>query len=174
MNNKEKFEQIKNQFIHSIPVDVVGLANALGIEVYKDDFDNKQMSGYIAKEEDGYFICVNKKHPATRQQFTIAHEIGHFVLHQHLLENNSLLPTFYKIGNGIINSALPRCEQYYSHEYRKTETEANSFAASLLMPEVEFIAAANDCDNLNDLANKFKVSVGAASIRANNLEIEIF
>lgn len=172
-SNQELFDSIKDKYIHSIPVDVVGLANELGIEVYEEKFDSETMSGYISKDDNGYFISVNEKHPATRKQFTIAHEIGHFVLHQDLLESDSLLPTYYKVGTGI-NVALPRCNEINSDEYRKKETEANRFAADLLMPEKEFINAANYCEDLNDLATNFKVSVGAASIRANTLGIEIF
>lgn len=171
LSNLEKFNQIKERFIHSIPVDVVGVANTLGIEVYEEKFDNDKMSGYISQDENGYFISVNQNHAATRQQFTIAHEIGHFVLHQHLLENQNIPPTFYKSGEGII---IPRTEDYISPDYRKNEAEANKFAAELLMPRDEFILAANTCDDLNELARNFKVSVGAASIRASNLGIEIF
>ena len=130
--NLEKFEAIKDKYIHSIPVDVIGLANALGIEVYEEEFDNNAVSGYISKDDNGYFICVNKMHPATRKQFTIAHEIGHFVLHQDLLENDTLLPTFYKLGDGINHgNVLLRTSNINSLEYRKNETAANQFAAEL-------------------------------------------
>jgi len=61
-----------------------------------------------------------------------------------------------------------------SPEYRRLESEANRFAADLLMPQAEFIQKANECEDLTELAKAFKVSVGAASIRANNLGIEIF
>ena len=170
---KDNFNAIKEKYIHSIPVNVIGLANELGVEVYSMDIKDNDLSGFISKDENGYFICVNENHPATRQQFTIAHEIGHLVLHQNLVDNDELLPTTYKLGVGI-KTGLARSNSFMSSEYRKTETEANKFAAELLMPTEEFIKAANECDDLNELANRFNVSVGAASIRANTLEIEIF
>lgn len=171
VSNKIKYEEICHNFINSIPVDVIGLAEELGIEVYDTDLEN-DISGYISKDENGIYICVNKSHPATRQQFTIAHEIGHFVLHQECLEAGNLAPTFYKSGNGII---MPRAEiNIQSPTYNKMETEANKFAANLLMPEQEFIKKANESDDLVELARYFKVSVGAASIRANALGIEIY
>lgn len=169
--NIQEFNEIKENFIHSIPVDIIGLANALGIIVYETKMDDS-LSGYISKDEDGYYICVNDKHAATRQQFTIAHEIGHFILHKDVLDSGNLLPTMYKVGDGI-TPALPRAD--YTHAlYRAMETEANKFAAELLMPKDEFIKKANECEDLIELALAFKVSVGAASIRAGNLGIEIF
>lgn len=168
----KSFEEIKEKYIHKIPIDIIGLANELGIIVYEIKIDNDKLSGYISKDDEGYYICVNKDHPATRQQFTIAHEIGHFVLHREVLDSGNLLPTMYKIGDGI-TPALARAD-FNSPIYRKMETEANKFAAELLMPEEEFIQKANECNDLVELALAFKVSVGAASIRANNLGIEIF
>lgn len=170
----EEYKSIINKYTKTIPVDVVGLANAVNIDVYKTKFENQKISGYISKDESGYFICVNDDHAATRQQFTIAHELGHYFLHKHLLDKNQMLPTFYKNGTGIENNAILRSEYDISADYKRIEKEANSFAANLLMPQEQFIKEANLCDDLTELANKFKVSVGAASIRANNLGIEIF
>ncbi len=167
-----EFNKIKENYIHSVPVNIVGLANALGIPVYGVDMDNNNLSGYISKDDEGYYICVNKNHPATRQQFTIAHEIGHFILHKDVLDSGNLLPTMYKVGDGI-TPALARAD-YTNPLYRSMETEANKFAAELLMPKDEFIQKANECEDLVELALSFKVSVGAASIRANNLGIEIY
>lgn len=170
--DKKEFDKIKEDFIHSVPVNVIGLANALGIIVYKIKMDNEKVSGYISKDDEGYYICVNKGHPATRQQFTIAHEIGHFILHKDILDSGNLPPTMYKIGDGI-TPALARAD-YNIPSYRAMETEANKFAADLLMPKEEFIKKANECEDLIELALAFKVSVGAASIRASNLGIELF
>lgn len=170
--DKVEFDKMKEKYIHEIPVNVIGLANELGITVYETDIKNDKVSGYISKDNDGYYICVNKKHAATRQLFTIAHEIGHYILHKDVLDTGNLLPTMYKVGNGI-TPALARAD-YNSAEYRAMETEANRFAASLLMPREEFIRKADECEDLVELALAFKVSVGAASIRANNLGIEIY
>lgn len=176
MTNRDKFEVIKDRYIHAVPVDVIGIAEELGIDVYESDFDNNKVSGYISKDDEGNpYICVNKNHSATRQSFTIAHEIGHFVLHEHILDNKSIVPSFYKLGEGINNCVMQRSElDVNSEEYRKNEIQANQFAADLLMPRDEFIKQANLCDSIQELASVFKVSVGAASIRANNLGIEIY
>ena len=176
LTNKDKYESIKNKYLSNIPVDVIALAEELGIDVYEVFFDNDNVSGYISTEDNKPFICVNKRHPSTRQYFTIAHEIGHFVLHQDILDNNITVPTYYKTGEGINNCVMARSSIEFTNsiEYKRNETQANQFAANLLMPKDEFIKQANLCDNLIDLAQIFKVSVGAASIRANSLGIEFF
>ena len=171
MIDKNKFNQIKEKYTKTYPLDVIGLANELGIAVYSTKIENDKVSGYISKDGEGYYICVNKKHPATRQHFTIAHEIGHYLLHKKILDAGGILPTTYKIGDGI-NPCMPRANQA-NPEYKKMEIEANRFAAELLMPKAEFIKKANECEDLVELARAFKVSVGAASIRANSLGIEI-
>src|SRR5664279_4874472 len=73
-------------------VDVVSLANALGLEVYPVELPDAE-SGYIEHltNTDDSYIVVNKNHPSTRQRFTVAHEIGHFFEHKtELLENGRL------------------------------------------------------------------------------------
>ena len=56
------------------------------------------------------------------QRFTIAHEIGHYILHQAYMNDNE--PLYYQ--------NLPK------NEHRKLETQANMFAARLLMPATAY------------------------------------
>jgi len=60
--------------------------------------------------------------PLTRQRFTVAHEIGHYVLHQHLEDE-----IFYRLQADTFGDGL-------QEENKLREAEANAFAASLLMP----------------------------------------
>lgn len=86
-----------------------------------------------------------------RDRFTIAHELGHYFLHY--LEPRIQGPR--RFGRGQRNA---------------TETQANYFAASLLMPEAKFkeafIRFAGD-DWL--IADAFGVSPRAADVRAQTL-----
>ncbi|MFT4968131.1 MAG: Zn-dependent peptidase ImmA (M78 family), partial [Candidatus Deianiraeaceae bacterium] len=74
----------------------------------------------------GYFddsqktIFINEKYSATRNLFTIAHEIGHFILHT---GSNNRFDEYHK----------------YTDAERKREYEANAFAGKLLMPENKFV-----------------------------------
>lgn len=135
------------------PVDVLAIAQKLKINVY-EAIDNENLSGKIVKDdryggESGYAIFVNSKHSKTRQRFTIAHEIAHYILHRDA------------IGDGIVDDGL-----YRSGLSNRQETEANKLAAEILMPW-HLINGVMDKNikNIQDLATIFNVSESAMSIR---------
>ncbi len=141
---------ILRKFHTKAPIPVIAIANELGIKVYRtSDFDDR-ISGLIQKDElhggeSGYAIYTNAHHPPTRRRFTIAHEIGHWEL----------------IGDGITDDGL-----YRSRLRGGFESEANRFAANLLMPRKlvwEFVE--QGVDTVEELAEKFNVSKSAMSIR---------
>jgi Zn-dependent peptidase ImmA (M78 family) len=102
-------------------------------------------------------------------EFTIAHEIGHYVLH--LVEphgSQQELP----LGDDIDTSLYHRQGRNAATERR--EFQANKFAACLLMPRHLLRAAISDrdiCDwdSLRQLARRFKVSLTALRIRLEDL-----
>ena len=115
-----------NRFRRTAPVDVETLSQALGVPVHYAFLD-PDISGMLEKIGDDKFkITVNAQHPKTRQRFTIAHELGHYMLHRRL------------IGNGIDETRAYRSA--VAGVYRNTaigpvqETEANKFAVNVLMP----------------------------------------
>ncbi len=65
-------------------------------------------------------ILVNKGISQSRQKFTLAHELGHVIIPWHV---------------GTIVSHL-ELKAYAQDEYRQMESEANRFAAELLIPTV--------------------------------------
>ncbi len=62
-------------------------------------------------------ILINSDSPETRRKFTLAHELGHIIIPWH---------------TGTIVSHLDKIET--NEEYRRMESEANQFAAELLLP----------------------------------------
>lgn len=148
-----------NHFRRNVPVDVEGLAFALGVPVHYSDLPD-HISGMIEPHPLGGFqIFVNRKHPTTRQRFTIAHELGHYINHANL------------IGSGVGDDRAYRSAD--TGRYKNTvigpkqETEANRFAATLLMP-LETIHAIQLREGINDpsvLAKRFEVSDHAMHIR---------
>jgi predicted transcriptional regulator len=85
----------------------------------------------------------------SRDQFTMAHEIGHYLLHSRAGEKRIWMR---RAGTG------------------RLEWEANWFAGSFLMPEEEFRASAADADwDPLSLAVRFNVSVDAANVRVRYL-----
>ena len=127
-------------FVHSsyLPDDISGMIEPTGTGTHK--------------------ITVNQEHPFTRQRFTIAHELGHFLLHERL------------IGSGIDDDRAYRSSsagRYYNTDIGpKEETGANKIAATILMP-IELVNArrAEGIVGVGQLAEEFGVSKHAMSIR---------
>jgi Zn-dependent peptidase ImmA (M78 family) len=75
--------------------------------------------------------------------------LSHFLLHRNY------------ISNGVLDDVLYRSE----HLNGAQETEANRFAADILMPYSLLQSAAGSALNVDDLAKTFEVSPQAMSIR---------
>ncbi|WP_421980928.1 ImmA/IrrE family metallo-endopeptidase [Roseibium sp.] len=91
-----------------------------------------------------------------RVNFTIAHELGHYLLHRK------------KYPQGF--QCRPEDMVRWDSEYNRVEAEANRFAAGLLMPLDDFRAQlpANqktDLDMLCGCADRYEVSLTAAILR---------
>lgn len=136
------------------PVKVVALAKALGARVWKTDGWDEGFSGAIRKDPerggtDGYAVFVNAHHPIERRRFTIAHEIGHLVLHREL------------IGDGIADDAL-----YHSGLDSLSEQLANNVAIDVLMPWTAVDQKMKEgIKSIGELAKFFKVTKSVVSIR---------
>ena len=125
------------------------------------------LSGVI--EFDGirneFTIFVNTDKLETRQYFTIAHELGHYFLHQSVIKKEKII---IDSENSSENRALFRLDVY---EYTKIETEANNFAASLIMPTDLVKKAWKIFENVQECAKVFNVSASAMSIRLEKLNL---
>lgn len=138
--------------VYQPPVNPVEIAGLLGVRVSFVAFpgENDQVAGLFDFKRDR--ILVNENEPGVRQTFTIAHELGHKVLHQDWAASDA-----YKV--------LWRDPSRQSKDRR--ETEANVFAANLLMPR-QFV---DDYRNLSPftIAKVFAVSEQMATFRIQNL-----
>lgn len=92
---------------------------------------------------------MNQKHHLNRQRFTIAHELGHYFLHQD------------KLSNGIIDE-LNREDGVNN----QIEFDANEFGANLLMPELIFRQYWEENYSVKNMADNFSVSESAIITRA--------
>ncbi|WP_437412420.1 ImmA/IrrE family metallo-endopeptidase [Sinorhizobium meliloti] len=116
-------------------------------------------SGSIRIEQDGSFEIALAAHTGSdRDRFTIAHELGHYVLHY-------LLPNQNGKHTGPIEA-----KRYGSG---RVEWEANWFAAGFLMPAEEFKKAWHDYGgSISALAEVFGVSTEAARVRCETLNLK--
>ena len=106
-------------------------------------------SGYFRNVNGKWIIGVNKLHHKNRKRYTLAHELGHYILHK---EKNI----------DIVDTTFFRNNETDSIEYM-----ANEFAAKLLMPEdkVRYFVDVQKVKNIGELAAKFEVSASAMKYR---------
>src|SRR5829696_3397313 len=142
------------------PVPVDKLVKKVGINLKHGDLGD--VSGLLVRYAAGATIGVNDVHSKERQRFTIAHEFGHYLLHQGIAAHYD--------RNYRINLRSHVSSQATDVE----EIEANFFAASLLMPrafldEDKAIDALDDDVGVAALAKRYNVSRHAMSLRLANV-----
>ena len=122
------------------------------VEIIGDAFE-----GVLARDPDDHAvwgIAYNGKARGERQRFTIAHELGHFILHRS--QKQSFNCDSQSVHTGIDG-------------LRQIEREADEFASNLLMPGDllrEWISNQRiDLHVLSAIAKRFQVSFEALCIR---------
>jgi Zn-dependent peptidase ImmA (M78 family) len=126
-----------------LPVPVERIAeDFLGLAIERRELE---VSGMLFPAERR--ILVNSSEPETRQRFTIAHELGHWIC---------------QCRDGAAQAIYCRADEIgVGREARALEREANIFAANLMMPESAVRAAGGE--------NRFAVSDEALAWRLYNL-----
>lgn len=151
-------------------IDVKKIAELLGVSVIPYDFGD-EMSGVLVLKNDKGTIGFNKDHSITRQRFTIAHELGHYILHRK--NHNDVF-----VDRDFIIMYRRNCK--YSESELLQEQEANAFAAAILMPEPlieqelknnNYYSTLSELELIEKLARTFKVSAPAMTFRLNNLHV---
>lgn len=102
--------------------------------------------------ENYYCILIDKDNNSYyRQQFSLAHELGHWALH-----------------SGKINP-----QELDSVDYRRIENQANEFASNFLLPATKFqediLGNVTNLDYYITLKRKWNVSIASMIYRANDL-----
>ena len=152
------------------PVPVKRLTAQCGAILRFEPFDG-DISGIVSEQTNGLSIIgVNSTQSSTRQRFTIAHEIGHLLLHKgediHIDEKP------------LSKLLISRRDDISSLAIDDREIEANQFAAELLMPEEFIHQSVGDLDPetsvdeaIESLSRLFQVSPIAITYRLTNLGI---
>jgi len=154
---------LRDEEISEPPVPVDQVARHLGLHVRHVPFEG-EISGSIIRRGEDVLVGVNSVHHENRQRFTLAHEIGHFLLHK---------------GDRVILDRSFRVNLRDTNENNiedPEEVEANLFAAELLMPEKFLVDSLRnkkidieEDDMIETLANNYKVSPQAMTYRLVNL-----
>jgi len=135
---------LKNNAIAYPPVSPREIAESYGIEVIEVEFDKgaKDVAGFFDFEESA--IYLNMADPYSRKTFTIAHELGHHLLHQEHFDRHR-------------NEYVVLMRRPVQSAKEPLEKEANAFAANLLVPR-KFLDKYVGYASVTDLANIFAVS----------------
>lgn len=127
------------------PVDVERIALGLGVRIHRRRLPSN--SGMVDSRSEPVVITVNEADALVRQRFTLAHELGHLLLHP---------------------ERIALRDHGFSGDAR--EVEANRFAADILMPLWMLDEAAEAYGARVDvLASVFQVSEAAMRIRLRKL-----
>lgn len=127
--------------------DVISALNLSLIHATREPFTGE--AGLVPMG-DSHAIVLRGPSGERRRRFTIAHEIGHFLLHPERVAPER---------DGLVNAAMQRQEH-----------EADQFAAELLMPEHLLRRAVQDQGaDAGRLADRFEVSEAAMRLRLRRL-----
>ena len=99
-------------------------------------------------------VIVNSDGAPLRQRFTMAHELGHILIPWH-------------VGSVLIDQVAPvstRPSSYFTPESRVMETEANSFAAELLMPYSWIERVLSTTDDLSNIHRNISESCQTSAL----------
>jgi len=147
------------------------VVSRLGGSIEYEDFplENAMLAGWIEVEGTKDFrIRLNNDANSIRDRFTIAHELGHYVLHYlFALEKRGN----FKLSANLIDGKRQGLDP-------DPENEANYFALALLMPKIAFTESYNANTSvvkhknpLELVATKFGVPIWAVNARADSLEL---
>lgn len=153
--------------LDKVITDIEAAVESFGIKVKYSDMlhikTSEEISGYARVVNGRPEIVVNALQNFPRQRFTIAHELGHILLHWEWFPGKVLPEDLVEISY--------RKEIYLTTDERIREIQANNFAAEFLAPlqaVVEFLLNIDKTDKevqITEISNKFKISNLAASYR---------
>ena len=145
MEMRNKIKTILEKLeIKEPPIPLEKIANFFALAIINYPRFPYSISGTIIKDEDLHAIGVNTNHPKVRQRFTIAHELGHYILGHDV--------------NKILDDEFDKNSD--------KEREANQFAGELLIP---YHMLEEDLKkqtwNISGLSQRYQVSEQAITIR---------
>jgi Zn-dependent peptidase ImmA (M78 family) len=143
---RQRYQKLFDDPPLPVPVDRIA-EDLLGLQV-EHDVALGELSGalYPATRR----IVVNANEGETRQRFTLAHELGHWVC---------------QCLAGMNAAVFCRHQDLAASTDRALEREANVFAAELVMPEPEVRAAFAEQQDISSAAARFGVSALAMQWR---------
>lgn len=156
-------ELIKENYVIEPPVDVYGIAQNTGLHIIEKPFPNDiaNVSGFIDLSDDSAVMYINADDAPNRRKFTVAHELGHWLLHREQIRADPEKTVLLRVALGVANND-------------PFEKEANAFAAELLVP-MDFLCAQEADKSVTELAELFQVSpdiIGYRKVSARHAAVD--
>jgi Zn-dependent peptidase ImmA (M78 family) len=143
---------LRSAKIKTPPVDLRAVTSACGLGYEEVDYFPDDVDALIVSTDDGSVAVVNRRQSIVRRRFSLAHEIGHYVLHRDV----AVLEVDVSID------VPPSGED--GGEVSAREREANLFAGDLLVP-LDFLKKVfRPGMTAADVAQVFEVSESVAAI----------
>lgn len=133
------------------PVNLDEVLEKYALVLKKGAFENANISGAFSRDESTIYVSGSESQE--RQLFTVAHEIGHFKLHEDRKTDILYRKQVWQFGNGE----------------EKVETQANWFAANLLMPKAAVERMWKLTNDIDRMAKFFGISKTAMRFRLKDL-----
>lgn len=136
--------------------DVVALLG--GSIEHSDPFEDDIPESIRVEKKGDFTIFISSFTSSERDRFTIAHELGHYLLH------------FPKVTSELPSAKMKatRWVDETKKDQVRAEWEANWFAAAFLMPKADF-QGKFDQGKIDLVAEYFGVSEAAIKVRAKSL-----
>lgn len=123
------------------------------IQVMSHHFMNHKIEGLTIIDQDGISFSYERDNPKVKQNFTLCHELGHFIL---------------KHSGTCFTESVDNQENVL-------EREANIFSAVVLMPDIVLLSKVYySCESFQSVQNSLKVSKQALYFRLLDLLREHF
>lgn len=130
------------------------------LDVFYDDYERESFDGMTFYDNNKFYIHINtakgNKSNNGRGRFTLAHELGHYIIDSHRI--------------GLLSGLLqPHPSKTNQKQFYAIEREADYFASCLLMPEGKFkkdiFRKKFDFNMINRLSKEYNVSLTACAFR---------
>lgn len=161
----EKIEELtldilKRNDLLKIPADISVIAKSNNIDVFISKFDERILGAIrYNKEKDKFQIVLNSTLNLQQRRFTLAHELGHYFLHEDILKSTDIhVDILYKTTD--------------DKEIEKgQEKEAEYFAGALLMNRILLEKTYEKVTDIKELSELFEVSESDMTLRLSLLGI---
>lgn len=145
----------------SPPIKLYPIAEKIGLRIVPYDAFPDSVSALLLKNDSGTIIGVNSNQSTNRQRFSIAHEIGHYILAHYKRDAYLDMATDIAEGVPLDHSGIKDAE----------EKEANCFASELLMPTNMIRKDFAQMEEPSRLAKRYEVSEEAVWVKLLRLNL---